>query len=198
MHLSSRCNIKEKLEDQVTSVDETYFYIASTDPESDIYLDDIKVEIWTRDRGWVNTANMRIQEFRQMKVVLDIKTEGAHHVELKMVKNAFPFGGMIDSWMPAEMDNYTQFFDIFNYGVLRNEMKWYHNEKNEHEFDYEWADHFMNLFDQHDVPLRGHTVFWSVDHFVLDWVALKAQTDLAGLEVDVFDRVSQHNHNLMS
>ena len=32
------------------------------------------------------------------------------------------------------------------------------------------SDWFMNWFEKHEVPLRGHAVFWSVDKHVQDWV----------------------------
>ena len=32
------------------------------------------------------------------------------------------------------------------------------------------SDWFIDWFEKHDVPLRGHAVFWSVDKHVQDWV----------------------------
>lgn len=96
----------------------------------------------------------------------------------------------MDLHMPDEMDDHLEYFEVFNYGVLRNEMKWYHNEPRENEFNYESADEYMDLFDQKGVPLRGHAVFWSVDQFVQDWVQNKALTNVVATEQDLFDRVS--------
>ena len=73
---------------------------------------------------------------------------------------------------------------------MRNEMKWYHNEKKEDEFDYEWADHYMAIFDERNISMRGHAVFWSVDKHVQNWVHNKAASDPEGLEIDIFERVS--------
>ena len=59
--------------------------------------------------------------------------------QVKMTKTHFPFGGMVDKDMQADMGpdalnvpgGHLAFFDVFNHAVLRNEMKWYHNEWNE-------------------------------------------------------------------
>ena len=70
-------------------------------------------------------------------------------------------------------------------------MKWYHNEYQEDVFNYHSADHFINIFDERQVPLRGHAVFWSVYQFVQQWVKDKAESgDLESLETDIFDRVT--------
>ena len=109
---------------------------------------------------------MRIKENRQMSVNFDVQTPGAVRIEVNMLKNDFIFGAMVDNMMKTEMDRMEDFFEIFNYGVLRNEMKWYHQENQPGNFNYEDSDWFMNWFDEHNVTLRGHAVFWSVDQFV--------------------------------
>ena len=105
-----------------------------------------------------------------------------------MVKNDFIFGAMVDNYMKTEMDQIEDFFEIFNYGVLRNEMKWYHQENTQGNFNYDDSDWFMDWFDAHNVTFRGHAVFWSVDQFVQNWVQEIAQSDPAQLEQLVFDR----------
>ena len=109
---------------------------------------------------------MRIKENRQMSVNFDVQTPGAARIEVNMLKNDFIFGAMVDNMMKTEMDRMEDFFEIFNYGVLRNEMKWYHQENQPGNFNYDDSDSFMNWFDEHNVTLRGHAVFWSVDQFV--------------------------------
>ena len=111
-------------------------------------------------------ANLRIDEYRQMQVNFDIKTPGADRIEVKMTKNNFIFGAAVNGLMRTEMDRIEDFFEIFNYGVLGNEMKWFHQEFTRDNFNYEDSDWFMDWFDEHGVPLRGHTLFWSVDQFV--------------------------------
>ena len=106
-----------------------------------------------------------------MNVNFKINTPGADHIKVKMVENAFPFGGMVDKFMPEEMPNtYRDFFQVFNLAVLRNEMKWYHNENQQDKPNYQWGDFWLELCEEMGVPLRGHAVFWSVDKHVQQWV----------------------------
>ena len=114
MHVSDRCNIMESLgtNTDIALVEEILFYIAGPDPSFDIYLDNVSLEIWTRDRSWTAAADMRIKEFRTMDVKFNLNLPDAHHLEVKMMKNFFPFGAMIDEMMPREMDNYLEYFEV--------------------------------------------------------------------------------------
>ena len=46
-----------------------------------------------------------------MDVNFDVLTPNAHHIEVKMIKNAFPFGATVDKFIVNEMDDYLQWFD---------------------------------------------------------------------------------------
>ena len=60
------------------------------------------------------------------------------------------------------MLNFNPISEVFNYGVLRNELKWYHNERLDGILNYETADFWMDEFEARGVPFRGHAIFWSV------------------------------------
>ena len=84
----------------------------------------------------IKAASLRIDEYRKIGVNFDLQIPEADHIQLKMIKNDFIFGGMVDNYMKTEMDRIEDFFEIFNYGVLRNEMKWYHQEPQKGRYNY--------------------------------------------------------------
>ena len=86
-----------------------------------------------------------------MNVNFDVQTPNAHRIEVKMIKNNFIFGAAIANRMRGIMD---EVFEIFNYGVMENEMKWGYQEQTEGNFNYDDSDWFVDWFDTHNIPLR--------------------------------------------
>ena len=58
---------------------------------------------------------------------------------------------------------------VFDWGVCKNEMKWYANERVEYKEDYEYADFIMKKFTEWNTTMRGHVVYWSVDDMNPKW-----------------------------
>ena len=85
-----------------------------------------------------------------------------------MIKNDFPFGSTVDRYMDGsiELDDWPV---VFDWGVCKNEMKWYDNEKVQYVENYEFADFIMQKFDEWNKTMRGHTVYWSVDDMNPTW-----------------------------
>ena len=86
------------------------FFITGTDPQYDYYFDDVKITLYERDRSWTPLADMRINEFRRMDVDFDVLTPNADHIEVKMTKNNFRIGGIVDNKMEDDMENWPDFF----------------------------------------------------------------------------------------
>jgi len=135
-----------------------------------LYLDDVSVKLYERDLSWVPTAEQRIDFFRKVAVDFDVQTPGADKIEVKMTKNHFPFGATFHHQMIEEMSDYKNWFDVFNFGVARNAMKWKQQEKLPGVIDWTKSDDINDVFFQQSTPLRGHTIAWSVDKNVQDWL----------------------------
>ena len=135
-----------------------------------IYIDDVSVKIYERDLSWVPAADQRIDFFRKIGVYFDVQAPSAAKIEVKMTKNHFPFGATFHQQMPDEMSDYKSWFDIFNFGVARNAYKWKQQEISPGVYDWSKSDAINDIFYEQQTPLRGHTLFWSVDKNVQQWL----------------------------
>lgn len=142
----------------------------------------------------------RIAEHRMGDLVITA-APGAT-VTIKQVRHAFLFGTALpnhlaenaeDTMTPEEREKYLEILAAnFNYAVHENAMKWYDTEKAPGVVDYAVADRIWEIADSLNIPMRGHTVYWAKDEFLMDW--LKA-LDNDALRKAVVDRaVSLINH----
>ena len=180
MKASGMVNIAREIAD-TSLVTKVEFQVQGPGSGVDIMIDDVDVHFYSDDKTWEVAADKRINQYRKTNVQMDVNVPNASKVKVKMTKNGFMFGGMCDKLMPDVLDNFEEdFFELFNGGVLRNEMKWYHNEPQMDVYQYDTGDYMIDLFEQKNATLRGHAVFWSVDKHVHGWV--QDITDMAFLE----------------
>ena len=65
------------------------------------FLDDIKLDYFTRNRDWVHAANLRIDDLRTIDLHLTTEDlEGIDRLEINMLESDFKWGGMFDQYMP--------------------------------------------------------------------------------------------------
>ena len=135
----------------------------------DILVDEVKVTNFSRDRSWRKAADMRTEELRTKPISFNIQDDRVESIELFMIKNGFPFGGVINKHIMNDDYQRESWPSLFNYGVCENEMKWRTNQKNQDQFDYTEADRISDQFNEWGIPLRGHAVVWSVPGKNPDW-----------------------------
>ena len=82
------------------------------------------------------------------------------------ISNA-PFGGIAN---PEDVAKYKRvFLENFNSAVTENALKWHVMERTRGDVDYSVVDAMLNWTEEHDIPLRGHNIFWGVTNRVQDW-----------------------------
>lgn len=99
-------------------------------------------------------------------------------VEVRQVHNSFPIGSCI---MRTNIDNedFVEFFvKNFNWAVFGNEMKWPWTEPQQGKFNYKDADELLDLCRTHNIPVRGHCIFWEVEDTLQSWVQSLNKNDL--------------------
>jgi len=155
MIVGGRCNIADDNEDNIDlgSISSIKVSISGTASETgaalpNLYLDDVSVKLYERDLSWVPTAEQRINFFRKIAVDFDVQTSGADKIEVKMTKNHFPFGATFHHQMIEEMADYENWFDVFNFGVARNAMKWMQQERQPGVIDWKQSDGINDIFFQ--------------------------------------------------
>jgi len=77
------------------------------------------------------------------------------------------FGGWID---PEDAAQYKKvFLENFNAAVTENALKWHAMERTQGQVDYTIVDAILRWTDEHEIPLRGHNIFWGVPNRVQPW-----------------------------
>ncbi len=122
----------------------------------------------------------RIRQHRMGELVVQAKP-GAR-VRVEQLRHEFWFGAALSSGafsgrLSAEdQRRYEEtFLANFNAAVTENALKWHDMEREPGRVNYAIVDAILAWTDQHEIPLRGHNIFWGIPNRVQPW--LKAMDD---------------------
>jgi GH35 family endo-1,4-beta-xylanase len=125
----------------------------------------------------------RIRQHRMGELIVMAKPGAAVRVE--QLRHEFWFGAALSSGafggrLSAEdQRRYEQtFLANFNAAVTENALKWHDMERRRGNVNYSVVDAMLAWTREHDIPLRGHCVFWGVPGRVQDWVKQLNDDDL--------------------
>jgi len=131
-----------------------------------------------------------IRQHRMGALVVKAKPGAAVRVE--QVRHEFWFGAALSSsafggrWAPEDRRRYQEtFLANFNAAVTENAVKWHSMERQRGKVDYAVVDAILAWSSAHDLPVRGHCLFWGIPGRVQDWVK---QLDDAELRETLRDR----------
>lgn len=117
----------------------------------------------------------RIAEHRMGNLVVKAKPGAAVHIE--QLRHEFWFGAALSSGafggrLSAEdQRRYEEtFLSNFNAAVTENAVKWPSMEQRQGRVDYGVVDAILAWTEKHEIPLRGHCVFWGIPNQVQDWL----------------------------
>lgn len=106
-----------------------------------------------------------------------IQTEPGAQVHVRQLRHDFGFGTALSSKMfngTAELADREQYLTIltenFNCAVIENAFKWHQSEPRQNEFNWTTVDAMLDFCDAHEMPLRGHCLFWAAEKYVPKWV----------------------------
>jgi GH35 family endo-1,4-beta-xylanase len=121
-----------------------------------------------------NPDDASIRRHRMGRLVIET-TPGAT-VEVRQTRHEFWFGAAIASsafngqLSRTDTERYKQvFLENFNCGVPENAFKWLDMERRRGEVHYATVDAMLAWADHHQIPLRGHNVYWGIEHWVMPW-----------------------------
>lgn len=125
----------------------------------------------------------RIRRHRMGELVVRAKPGAQVHVE--QLRHEFWFGAALSSGafsgrLSAEdQRRYEEtFLSNFNAAVTENALKWHDMERRSGNVNYSVVDAVLAWTDKHDIPLRGHCVFWGVPGRVQNWLKQLDDDDL--------------------
>ena len=117
-------------------------------------------------------------------------------VRVEQVRHEFWFGAALASQMFGGQSGgenaakYKQvFLDNFNAAVTENALKWHSMERRKGEVDYSVVEAILAWTAEHEIPVRGHNVYWGVPDMVQPWLkelddaALREALKARGLDV---------------
>lgn len=89
---------------------------------------------------------------------------------MKQIRHEFAFGSAMNDQVLFNQQYADFFVKHFNWAVFENEAKWYANEPERGRNTYEKADAMLNFADKHQLPVRGHALFWEVEDANPSWL----------------------------
>ncbi|MGC3946183.1 MAG: endo-1,4-beta-xylanase [Chryseolinea sp.] len=127
--------------------------------------------------------NRDIDRYRKGELV--IKAKPGAQVSVEQIRHKFWFGaaisnGFVDGHMdPTDKSQYQQkFLQNFNSAVTENAVKWLSMEREQGKVIYSVVDSMLAWTERHQIPLRGHNLFWGIDKFVQPWLKDLNDADL--------------------
>jgi GH35 family endo-1,4-beta-xylanase len=131
--------------------------------------------VWSQQADWKQRANQRIRNLRQRDAqirVLDNQGQpvAGVTVEVKQTQKAFAFGAALSPTILRDPTYQKFFLAHFNWAVFENDMKWYSNEGRRGREDYSRADAMLSWCNEHEIPVRGHCIFWEPEKWQPRWL----------------------------
>ncbi len=113
---------------------------------------------------------------------LTIEAAPGTEVRVEQLRHEFWFGAALANqafgggMRPEDRERYlATFLTNFNAAVTENALKWHSMEPQRGRVSYAVVDAMLAWTEEHQIPLRGHNVFWGIPNRVQDW--LKAMSD---------------------
>jgi endo-1,4-beta-xylanase len=127
----------------------------------------------------------RIRQHRMGELI--VKAKPGAEVHVKQLRHEFWFGAALSSgafsgrMRDEDQRKYQEtFLANFNAAVTENALKWHDMERRQGEVNYRVVDAILAWTDRHEIPLRGHNIFWGIPNRVQTW--LKAMDDATLLD----------------
>lgn len=126
-------------------------------------------------QGQTADIDPAIQQHRMGTLI--VKAEPGATVRVEQVRHEFWFGAALSSYVfsrhcdPELARRYQEtFLANFNAAVTENALKWHGMEPKRGDVNYATVDAILEWTSEHDIPLRGHCLFWGVSGRVQDWL----------------------------
>ncbi len=121
-------------------------------------------------------ADASIEKVR--KGTLLIEAAPNTEVRVEQARHEFWFGAALSNsafgggrMSPQDREKYRAvFLENFNSAVTENALKWPSMEPRRGSVNYSVVDAMLQWTDEHQIPLRGHNIYWGITDFVQKWV----------------------------
>jgi GH35 family endo-1,4-beta-xylanase len=114
---------------------------------------------------------------RERMGTLVIHAAPGARVSVEQLRHEFWFGATLPTGIftgrntPEDIAKFQEtFLANFNAGVIEGSFKWHEMEPKRGQVNYATVDDMLRWADAHEIPLRGHCIFWGIPNRVQDWV----------------------------
>lgn len=130
---------------------------------------------WSLRAADTNSApDEAIRQLRMGTII--IEAAPGTEVQVEQLRHEFWFGAALANQMfsgredsPDAAQYKKVFLANFNSAVTENALKWHSMERERGRVDYSVVDSILKWTKEHEIPLRGHNIFWGVPRFVPAW-----------------------------
>ncbi|MBM4029864.1 MAG: glycoside hydrolase [Planctomycetes bacterium] len=128
--------------------------------------------------GLLHAAGEDVEEAirRVRRGTLVVEATPGAEVRVEQLRHEFWFGAALANHVfggrmnPEEAARYQKvFLENFNAAVTENALKWHDMEPRQGQVNYATVDAILQWTDQHQIPLRGHNIFWGISNRVQPW-----------------------------
>ncbi|KAI4388645.1 hypothetical protein MLD38_000956, partial [Melastoma candidum] len=157
-------------------------YAQGPDPGIDLMVAGLQIFPVNREKRFKHLKNLT-DKLRKRDVVVKFSgpqssTLAGASVIINQTENSFPFGSCLNRSNIDNEDFVAFFLKNFNWSVFCNELKWYWTEPQQGNLNYRDADEMLDFCQSHNIPVRGHCIFWEVEDAVQWWVRSLSTNDL--------------------
>jgi len=121
---------------------------------------------------------------KHRKGMLVVQAPPGTEVTVEQVRHEFWFGAALanqafsDHMPPGDRQSYLRtFLTNFNAAVTENALKWHDMEPRRGNANYRTVDAILAWTEEHQLPLRGHNIFWGIPNRVQDWLKQLPDTE---------------------
>ena len=116
---------------------------------------------------------------------LIVKAKSGAKVEVEQLQHEFWFGAAIaNNPFDGGLSEYDarmykeKFLENFNAASTENALKWRHMERERGNFNFQLVEDMLAWTDAHDIPLRGHNIYWGSHQWVQPWIMALGDDEL--------------------
>ncbi|MGE5612215.1 MAG: endo-1,4-beta-xylanase [Bacillota bacterium] len=135
--------------------------------------------------GFTRGATLTPDQTRELDTAIEKHRKGTLIIEaapntevsVEQLRHEFWFGAALADqafsgrMRPADQEKYRAvFLENFNAAVTEVALKWHAMEPRRGNVNYATVDAILQWTDQHQIPLRGHNIFWGIPNRVQDWL----------------------------
>jgi endo-1,4-beta-xylanase len=128
------------------------------------------------DQDILREADTSIEKIRKGTLVIEAAPNT--DVTVEQIRHEFWFGAALSSsafgggrMSPQDKEKYLSIFlENFNSAVTENALKWHSMEPRRGNVDYSVVEAMLKWTDEHQVPLRGHNIYWGIPNYVQSWL----------------------------